>query len=107
MEISGTVVKVLPPTSGTSQSGKDWTKQTFVIEFTEGNYDKQLAFDTLKPEILKGIGEGSAVDVKFNIESREYNGKYYTNCNAWAVKEVGKVVNTLPAKTAKDDDLPW
>ena len=76
------------PTSGTSNYGKDWFKQTLIIGFEDGNYFKQLQLDSMKAGALNGLAIGDNVEVKFNIESKEYNGKYYTNCNVWSIKKI-------------------
>jgi hypothetical protein len=54
-----------------------------------GEFSKILALtaraeNTMK--IVKGLKSGQDVTIQFNIESREYNGKYYTNCTAWKIE---------------------
>jgi hypothetical protein len=60
----------------------------FVIE-TEGEYSKSVAFDLFGGEkvdnFVKYNKVGQRVDVSFDVESREYKGKYYSNINAWKV----------------------
>lgn len=75
---NATLREVTDVTSGTSKSGNAWTRATAVIEKVEGNYT-----DTY-PMVLFGdkIQEaeplvGKAVDVKFNIQAREFNGRWY------------------------------
>lgn len=96
MEITGKLIKKLEPISGEGKNGT-WTKQTFVIE-TEGQYPKQIAFDCFndKCELIRNRIIGEQLTVKFDLESREYNGKYFTNVNAYSV--------TGPAHEAKPVD---
>jgi hypothetical protein len=84
--IRGVVLSVLPEETGTSKAGKEWKKQDFVIE-TIDQYPKKVAFTAFgdKTDLLMKISEGMTVDVSFNLESREYNGKYFHNVNCWKI----------------------
>ena len=91
MKVQGKIFKKLPVVKGVSNSGKDWIKQDFVIETTE-QYPKKIAFSTLgqdKIDILAKLNVNDLVDVSINLESREYNEKWYTNVNAWRIDKVG------------------
>ena len=108
---NATLREVTDVTSGTSKSGNAWTRATAVIEKVEGNYT-----DTY-PMVLFGdkIQEaepfvGKAVDVKFNIQAREFNGRWYIDLNlrfiapaAGTVKEAPKA-EPVPAPAPKEDD---
>ena len=82
----GVVTEILKPESGMSKAGKEWNKQDFLIE-TIDRYPKIICFTCFgdKTDMLKNIGAGMTVDVSFNLESREYNGKYFHNINAWKI----------------------
>jgi hypothetical protein len=84
MEIKGKFVKLLPEESGLSKSGKEWKKQSFVIEHESGQYPKQACFEVWgdTTDLVQGLKPGEEIMVWFNIESREYNGKYYTGLKA-------------------------
>ena len=85
MNIKGKVKAVLPLESGTSKSGNAWQKQTFVIT-TEGQYPKDVAFTLFgddKVKLCPTVGE--EVDVHFDINSREYNGKWFNDVSAYRV----------------------
>jgi hypothetical protein len=88
MTISGKIIQVLPAES-VGQSSK--SKQTFVLE-TEGQYPKKIAFDVWENKIELALGE--VVTVAVNIESREYNGKYFTNISGW--KKEGATAPSAP-----------
>jgi single-strand DNA-binding protein len=62
-------------------------KQTFWVLET-GDYAKPVAFELMGKvlEKMKPLHKGDVVKVSFNIKSREYNGRSYTNLNAWNVK---------------------
>lgn len=83
MEITGTIIKVLPLQSGQGKNGT-WTKQEYVME-TEGQYPKKVCFSLWGERIdSANIKEGELLTISFDIESREYNGKWYTQINAWS-----------------------
>lgn len=107
MEISGVIFAVLPIETGTGKTGKEWKKQTAVLE-TEGQYPKKVAFDTFGDKI-KDLNVGDKVTVGIDIDSREYNGKWYTNIVAWKV-EVAEVTNKPESSNTPEDqkeDLPF
>ena len=88
MEIKGTVTQIMPLEAGQTKAGKDWQKQIFVIQ-TDGQYPKSVAIGVFnKPELIPEVGD--EVTCHINIESREYNGKWYTNIQAWRVEKVSQ-----------------
>lgn len=89
MDIKGRIVQVLPLQTGTSKAGKEWSKQDFIIE-TEDQFPKKVCFTLFgdKVSLLNGISVGTEVEVAFNLESREFNGKWYSNINAWKLNPV-------------------
>lgn len=111
---NATLREVTDVTSGTSKSGNAWTRATAVIEKVEGNYT-----DTY-PMVLFGdkIQEaeplvGKAVDVKFNIQAREFNGRWYIDLGLRfiAIHETERpatppVPAPAPAPLKDDDDDP-
>ena len=88
IEITGRVVNVLAPVTGQSKSGNgEWKKQEFVIE-TQSQYPKKVLFSLWgdKTEQINGLNPGDDVKVSFDPESREYNGRWYTDLRAWRVE---------------------
>ncbi|NUM31143.1 MAG: DUF3127 domain-containing protein [Bacteroidetes bacterium] len=83
MEIQGRLITKLPEQSGTSAKG-EWKKQDAVIETLE-QYPKKvcITFWSDKVDELKKVNDGETIKVYFDIESREYQGKWYTNIKAW------------------------
>jgi len=86
LEIQGKLLQVLPTESGTSKSGKDWTQQTIIVE-TGDQYPKKIAIQC--PEkLMSRISDyqvGQTITCSVNIESREFNGKYFTSVKAWKI----------------------
>ena len=88
LKVKGTISKVLDLETGTSKAGKEWKKQGFVID-TGAQYNPEVCFSVFgdeKVDMLSSFAEGQQVEVKFNVSSREFNGKYYHNLDAWHIK---------------------
>lgn len=89
MEIEGYLLTVLPTATGVSQQGKQWTKQSFIIK-TKDEYPKDIHLimfgdvSEYKPD-MNNIPIGSSVTVSFDPESREFQGRWYTDLRAWKV----------------------
>lgn len=85
MEIFGKIIAVLPERSGTSQRGNQWRSVTYVLE-TQEQYPKKLAFDVVNEKIDQfAIQPGETINVQFDINAREYNGKWFNSIQAWNV----------------------
>ena len=88
MELQGKVIAVLPERSGISARG-EWKCQTYVIE-TQEQYPKKMAFDVFGADRIVnfGIQVCMVVDVSFDIDAHEYQGRYFNQIRAWDVKNV-------------------
>lgn len=90
MEITGRIKTVLPLQSGTSQRGP-WSKATVIIEFMSGNYPKILALDNMsKAAEFAALPVGAEFTFWFEPSSREYQGRYYTQCDCFNWQAVGQ-----------------
>lgn len=85
MEIKGKLVKMLDLESGISKSGKEWQKQTVVIDSGDefNNLTAVSAFGEDKIKNLNKLQVGMTVTILCNVYSREYNGKYYHNIDGY------------------------
>ena len=85
MEIQGKVIAVLPERSGVSARG-EWKSQTYVIE-TQEQYPKKMAFDVFGADRIAsfGIHSGEVINVSFDIDAHEYQGRYFNQIRAWNV----------------------
>lgn len=121
LEIEGVLQQVLPEVTGTSKSGNSWVKQDFVIE-TDEQYPKKVNFSLWGDKVaeFKQYTPGDKIKVSFNLESREYNGRWYTEARAWRVDAVDTNAfiggsepahmpssPTLPPADNDTDDLPF
>ena len=85
MEIQGKIIVVLPERSGVSQRGNQWRSISYVLE-TQEQYPKKLAFDVTNDKIDQlNIQFGEILTVQFDINAREYNGRWFNSVNAWNV----------------------
>ena len=90
MEIQGKVIAVLPERSGVSARG-EWKSQTYVIE-TQEQYPKKMAFDVFGADRLAqfNIHSGEVINVSFDIDAHEYQGRYFNQIRAWNVTKVSQ-----------------
>ena len=85
MEIKGTIVQILEPLTGQGANG-EWRKQSYILE-VPGTYPKKVCFDVWGNNIDGfQIKQHEELTVSIDIESREYNTKWYTNVKAWRVQ---------------------
>ncbi len=97
MEISGKLILKLPIQSGVGKTGTSWQKQEFVIETVE-SYPKKVCANLWgdKTDALQNINIGDQVIVSFNLESREFNGKWYTDVKAWKIEPTATAPASAP-----------
>ena len=85
MELQGKIIVVLPERSGVSQRGNQWRSISYVLK-TQEQYPKKLAFDVTNDKIDQlNIQLGEILTVQFDINAREYNGRWFNSVNAWNV----------------------
>ena len=90
MEIQGKIIAVLPERSGVSARG-EWKSKTYVIE-TQEQYPKKMAFDVFGADRIAnfGIQLGEVINVSFDIDAHEYQGRYFNQIRAWNVTKVSQ-----------------
>ena len=108
MEQIGTIVNVGEIQKGQGKKG-DWFKHQFVLEFEDNRFMKIIALQTWGDltDTSSTLLAGDKVNAFFNVESNEFNGKYYTNCKCWKIevieKSSGKPADTF--KNTSDNDV--
>ena len=93
MEFTGRIIKALEPRGGvSSRTGNPWKMQDFVIEETIGQFPKRMAFNVFGEENLNrfNIQEGQELTVSFDINAREYNGRWYNDIRVWNAVPAGQ-----------------
>lgn len=109
LEITAKLKQVLPIQSGQGKNGP-WQKQDFIVE-TGGTYPKNICCTLWgdKTNMLENLSAGQELKVFFDVESREYNGRWYTDVKAWKI-ESGSSGSTAMSQgdvpPPSDADLP-
>ena len=86
MELIGKIVQVLPLQSGTSKAGNPWQKQEYILETLGTQYPRKVCFELFGDNVNKfPLQVGQEVTVSIDVESREFNGRWYTSVRAWNV----------------------
>jgi len=97
MELKAKIIQVLPLQTGESKNGK-WRKQEIIVE-TDGQVPRKICIqiwgDKINESILK---PGNIINISFDVESREYNGRWYTDVKAWKTE--------LPGGTPQNNNEP-
>jgi hypothetical protein len=101
MELTAKLTQLLPLQTGTGKNGQ-WKKQDVIVE-TEGQYPKKVCIsiwgDKINESLLK---VGTQLNISFDVESREYNGRWYTDVKAWKIEAASAA---KPTDKAPDDQV--
>lgn len=86
MEIEGKIILDLGMQQGTSKAGRDWKKKEMVLE-TFGPYPKKVKFHIFgdKADTL-GLEVGNSYTLSVDLESREFNDRWYTDVSCYAAR---------------------
>ena len=128
LELEGRIARKLNVQTGTSARGA-WSKQEFIFEYQEGNFPSQICMNVWGEDKVRELDKyqvGDKVKVSFNLSSREFNGRWYTDVRAWRIEPAGAAVpqqyapaasaqippvQAVPAPSLDDlpgeDDLPF
>jgi hypothetical protein len=112
MSLKGTITHLLEIQSGVSKAGKSWQKREFVIT-TEGQYPKQVCLAVWGDSVDKfPLTEGNNVECEFDAESREYNGRWFTELKCYKMDVLAPA--PIPVQESSghfdlgaDDNLPF
>jgi hypothetical protein len=117
MEFTAKLVQVLPLQTGQGKNGQ-WKKQDIIVE-TDGQYPKKICVAIWGDKIdISRYSMGTPLTISFDVESREFNGRWYTDVKAWKVVPAGGAseqpsspqqgVDSMPPPFSPDnDDLPF
>lgn len=108
--ITGKMKLIADERGGTASNGSEWKVVTFVIE-TDDKYNPDVALKagTKLADVVKGIKKGTQIEVEYNLKSREYQGKWYTDVEAYKVTPLSATVTNKKDSLATNDptDLPF
>lgn len=113
MNIKAKLIQLLPLQTGMGKNGQ-WKKQDVIVE-TDGQYPKKICISIWGDKINeKQLLIGNELDIYFELESREFNGKWYTDIRAWKIVSVEDKINnslqenlTSNEEPSEADDLPF
>ncbi len=114
MQLTAKLTQLLPIQTGTGKNG-EWKKQDIIVE-TDGQYPKKVCISIWGDKINAGqLQNGNLLKIDFDIESREHNGRWYTDLKTWKIEVVNTAIennaditgNTDFPITDKDDVLPF
>ena len=105
-EIQGKLHKVFP---SENKSG-NFQSRDFVIEVESGQYPQLIKFQLTQDrcDLIDAYSEGEEIKVSFDIRGREWDGKYFTNLNAWRLNRLSteKTENVKPSMQEEALPLP-
>jgi hypothetical protein len=109
MEITGKLIEKLPQQTGQGKNGA-WVKQEFILE-TSDQYPRKvcIALWGERARDIDSVQIGEAIKASINVESREFNNKWYTDVKAWRIEKMGS--SSTPSSTDAPpmptiDDVP-
>jgi len=113
MEVKGKVIQLLALQTGMGKKGT-WKKQEFILE-TQSQYPKKVCLSVWGDKVDQySLAVGDLVNVAVDLESREYNGRWYTEARAWKVDKIGGGQSAPPpdqepfyTESASSEDLPF
>lgn len=86
MTFKGIITAAMPVASGTSKSGKEWRRASYILTYDNSNeqYPKSVLFDVMGDKIEQlNIKQGVEYEVEIDFTTREYNGRTYMSASAW------------------------
>ena len=103
MEVVGKITQILPAQEGVGRNGNPWKVQPYVLE-TLDQYPRKVHFEVFGEDRIKQnpCEIDQLVTVSFDIESREFNGRWYTSIRAWRIQQgdTTQAATTAPAPAA-------
>lgn len=100
MEITGKIIVALPEQSGVSKAGNSWKKREYVLE-TQEQFPRKVFFDFFGERADQfPLNIGDVIKLSFDIESREYQGKWFTSIRGWKAEPATAAVNAAAPAAA-------
>lgn len=85
MTTTGTILEKLPIVTGEGKNGT-WKKQDILLEIGD-QYKKKLCVTIWGDKInIEDYQIGQTVTAHLDLESREYNGKWFSDIKAWKLE---------------------
>lgn len=106
MELTGKIIAVLPAKEGVSKAGNPWMTQEYVLE-THDQYPRKMCFNLFGADKINqfNIQIGEELTVSFDIDCREWQGRWFNDIRAWKVERVNATEQTS-ANTTEQAPIP-
>ncbi len=106
MEVTGKIILALPEMTGVSKAGNPWKKREYVLETFE-SYPRKIHFDFFGEKADQfQLQVGQNIKLSFDIESREYNGRWFTSIRGWKVDPADGEAPAAPYAAAAPGAVP-
>jgi hypothetical protein len=100
MQLIAKLIEIKPPQTGMGKNGT-WKKQDIIVESNE-QFPKKICISIWGDKMNEyQLQIGNDLKIDFDIESREYNEKWYTDIKAWKIEILS---NNLVEKTPLNSD---
>jgi hypothetical protein len=108
MEVTGKLVKKLELETGTSKAGKEWQKQSIVID-TGNDFNNEVCVSAFgdKMDQMNKLEIGMEVSVLCNVYSREYNGRYFHNIDGYFFTNQSNKSSDKITNGEAEEDMPF
>ena len=104
MQLTAKLTELLPIQTGIGKNG-EWKRQDIIVEI-DSQYPKKVCISIWGDKINEGqLQIGNILQIDFDIESREYNSKWYTDIKAWKIEVAGSSTHNTSGNTIKTDDF--
>jgi hypothetical protein len=104
MQLTAKLIQLLPIQTGTGKNGI-WKKQEIIVE-SEEQYPKKICISIWGDKINEGeLQIGNLLKIDFDIESREYNSKWYTDIKAWKIEIANTSTQNTPDNVVNMDNF--
>ncbi len=104
----------------TEQKSASFSARDFVVEVADGKFPQMIKFQLVQDKcpLIDAYAEGDEITVEFDLRGREWNGRYFTNLNAWRITRAQEgaegpgdatfeVEAPLGGDDVFDDDIPF
>lgn len=114
-KFTGVVTLIAAPKTGTSAKGTNWTSQDIIIEETGEQYPQSIVVNFFgdKRDALAALRAGDAVTVHYNVEAKEYQGRWFGSNKGWKIEKGNGTAQSAPvqgtdqSQPVVEDDLPF
>jgi hypothetical protein len=106
MEVKGKLVKKLDLETGISKAGKEWKKQSIVID-TGNDFNNEVCISAFGDKVgqMNKLEVGMEVSILCNVYSREYNGRYFHNIDGYFFTNQSN--KSSEKMTNGEEDMPF